>query len=310
VRQIAQKTILSTADVARLFSVTETTVKRWSDEGRLKCQKTPGGHRKFEIRNVVDFAEKNNFEPVGALAFATDDKLAQRIQVAMLGRDFSELVAAFVEAALFPDRMELFMFLSYLYQHRVQLWEMHDLVIRPGMAEIGERWIRGEIGVNHEHRGSYETLDALAKLQAQIHIRESTGRSVVCACMQDELHEIGLRCASYLFESEGWMTTYLGARMPDDAIASAVHEMKPDVLCLSVTNPPADGLLEKTLEEIVIAARDVKTKVILGGRLASALTIQPGMVDAIPASSRELLDFIEGFDRNNGRSPGKSGGHR
>jgi excisionase family DNA binding protein len=154
---IAKKSILSTADVARLFNVTETTVKRWADEGTLRCQKTPGGHRKFEIRNVVEFAEVNHFEPVGTLSIPDEDKLGQRIQVAMLGRDFSELVAAYVEKALSIDKTDLFRFVSYLYQHRVQLWELYDLVIRPGMAEIGERWVRGEIGVNHEHRASYET---------------------------------------------------------------------------------------------------------------------------------------------------------
>jgi excisionase family DNA binding protein len=56
VRPVMQRTILSTADVARLFNVTETTVKRWADEGVLRCQKTPGGHRRFVIKYVVEFA--------------------------------------------------------------------------------------------------------------------------------------------------------------------------------------------------------------------------------------------------------------
>ena len=288
----AKKSILSTADVARLFNVTETTVKRWADEGTLRCQKTPGGHRKFEIRNVVDFAEVNHFEPVGTLAIPEEDRLAQRIQVATLGRDFSELVAAYVEKALAPDRGGLFPFLSYLYQHRVQLWEMYDLVIRPGMAEIGERFVRGEIGVNHEHRASYETLDALAKLQAQIHIKPPAGRSVVCACVGEDLHEIGLRCASYIFESEGWMVIYLGARIPAEAIRAAITEMKPDLACLSVTHPAE--WRQNILAEIT---RGTKCRVIMGGRVAASLSFPPGSVDAVHDSAKGLLDYITVFDR-------------
>lgn len=294
---IAKKSILSTADVARLFNVTETTVKRWADEGTLRCQKTPGGHRKFEIRYVVDFAEVNHFEPAGTLSIPGEDRLAQRIQVATLGRDFSELVAAYVEKALAPDRSDIFPFLSYLYQHRVQLWEMYDLVIRPGMVEIGERFVRGKIGVNHEHRASYETLDALAKLQAQIHIKALAGRSVVCACAGDDLHEIGLRCASYLFESEGWMVVYLGARIPPEAVRAAIREMTPDLVCLSLTHPAAGESPEKALTEIIRGTQESGCRVILGGRVAASLSLPPGSVDAVHNSARGLMDYIAAFDR-------------
>jgi MerR family transcriptional regulator, light-induced transcriptional regulator len=293
----AKKSILSTADVARLFNVTETTVKRWADEGTLRCQKTPGGHRKFEVRNVVEFAEVNHFEPVGTLAIPEEDRLAQRIQVATLGRDFSELIAAYVEKALAPDRAGLFPFVSYLYQHRVQLWEMYDLVVRPGMAEIGERFVRGEIGVNHEHRASYETLDALSKLQAQIHIKPSAGRSVVCACVGEDLHEIGLRCASYIFESEGWMVIYLGARIPAEAVQSAIGELKPDLACLSVTHPAVGESHLDALGKITRGARESGCRVILGGRVAASLSLPPGSVDAVHDSARGLLDYIAVFDR-------------
>ena len=80
----------------------------------------------------------------------------------------------------------------------------------------------GEIGVNHEHRASYETLEALAKLQSRISIRPPGGRTVLLAALGEEQHEIGLRCASYLFESEGWRTHYLGARTPVQAVVATL----------------------------------------------------------------------------------------
>ena len=292
-----QRIVLSTADVARLFNVTETTVKRWADEGTLKCQKTPGGHRKFDVRFLVEFAEKNHFEPVGVLTIPEGDRLGQRIQVAVLGRDFSGLVAAFVENALSPDPNDLTQYLSYVYQHRVQLWEIHDLIIRPGMEEIGARWSRGEIGVNHEHRASYETLEALVKLQTQIRMKSQTGRSVVCSCLGDELHEIGLRCAAHLFESEGWATTYLGARTPVEALITAIRETGPRIVSLSVTYVPPGGIPEKEFRWIADAAREVNAEVILGGRGAQALVHDPAWPAEPHASSRALLHSIEAIEK-------------
>ncbi len=295
-----RKSILSTSDVARLFNVTETTVKRWADEGTLRCQKTPGGHRKFEVRNVVEFAEKNDFEPVGALEISGDDGLDAVVQVALLGRDFPVLASAYVRRALAPEGNGLFPFLSYLYQHRIQIWELHDRVIRPAMVEIGNRWSQEEIGISSEHRASSETLEALAKLQLQIRIKPRTGRSVVCATIGDELHEIGLRCASCLFESEGWDSHYLGSRIPAGDVVAAIGLWQPDVVCLSSTYSTVDGI-RRDLDTIVSAARSAGAVVLAGGTLAPTLKQDDGVLITSHNSSQELLCYVQGFDR--GASP-------
>ena len=302
-----KRTILSTSDVARLFNVTETTVKRWADEGTLKCQKTPGGHRKFEIRNVVEFAEQNNFDPVGALEIPGDDDMGSITRVAVLGREFPVLADAYLRKALVPEQSGLFPFLSYLYQYRIQLWEIHDRVIRPAMHEIGERWSRGEIGIDREHRASCETLEALAMLQLQIRIKPPTGHSVVCATLGNELHEIGLRCVSYLFESEGWESRYLGSRIPADAIRAAVVQWKPDIVCLSSTIS-APGELRKELGGIVSAARSVGAVVLAGGSLAASLDPEDGIVETSHNSSQDLLCYIQEFDRTGTGARGRVAG--
>lgn len=40
-------------EVARLLSVSPKTVNRWASEGRLRCIKTLGGHRRF-LRSDVE----------------------------------------------------------------------------------------------------------------------------------------------------------------------------------------------------------------------------------------------------------------
>ena len=302
---LVRKTILSTADIARLFNVTETTVKRWADEGTLRCQKTPGGHRKFEIRSVVEFADRNNFEPIGTLAIPEDDRLAQRIQVAVLGRDFSELVAAFVEKVLSPEGTDLVAFLSYLYQHHVALWELYDLILAPGMAEIGVQWKRGEIGISHEHRASYGILDAIAKLQAQVHTKPPNGLSALCACLGDEEHEIGLRCVSYLLESEGWSACHLGAHVPRDAMKSALHEMRPTIICLSATLQAVNDHRREELDSICTEAHLIGARVFLGGGGAGAVAATAHGVDAFCSTLHEFVTALETVERELGPGQGE-----
>ncbi len=296
-----QKTMLSTADVARLFNVTETTVKRWADEGMLRCQKTLGGHRRFAIRCVVDFAEKNNLEPIGALNLSDHDGLALRIQAAVLERDFAQLSRLFVEKALAQGRCDLFRYFSYLYEHRFQVWEIFDEIIRPGMSEIGTRWQRGEIGINQEHRASYETLDAMAKLQAQIMVKPPNGKAALLACVGDEPHEIGLRCISYLLESEGWSTHYLGARVPVGAIVSAAQDLRPSLICLSVTQMTSDWAWVDELRELTRSLCR-GCSIILGGRAIGEQERHLSPFDAVCSTSRELLEFLQGQCERRGTS--------
>lgn len=281
--------------MARLFNVTETTVKRWADEGTLRCQKTPGGHRKFHMKHIAEFAKDQNFEPIGTLALSEEDELALAIEVAVLSRDFKVLSRVFVEKAISPSRSDLFTYLSYLYQHHIRLWEMFDHIIGPGMEAIGHKWEKGEIGVNHEHRASYETLEALAKLQTQVLIKESRSRTAICACLGEELHDIGLRCASYIFEEEGWKVHYLGARTPADSLIAAMHEEKPHVVCISVTNLEQNGKLRAALGAITEAGRRNRMQIILGGRGVDHSLVEERLCNAVYRTSHDLFNYIESF---------------
>ena len=52
------KHFLTPAEVARLVGVSATTVTRWAREGKLPCQVTLGGHRRFDPA-IVDELQKN-----------------------------------------------------------------------------------------------------------------------------------------------------------------------------------------------------------------------------------------------------------
>src|SRR5947209_13259272 len=66
--ELAVKTdVLSTRQVAQLLGVGEATVKRWADAGEIDCFRTPGGHRKFRLRDVTAFVQQRQYEARGVL---------------------------------------------------------------------------------------------------------------------------------------------------------------------------------------------------------------------------------------------------
>ena len=47
--------LMTTRAVADLLGVGVSSVKRWTDEGKLTCVRTAGGHRRFETTEVDRF---------------------------------------------------------------------------------------------------------------------------------------------------------------------------------------------------------------------------------------------------------------
>lgn len=50
--------LVSSRQVAAALGVSESSVKRWCDQGALAGVKTPGGHRRFETAEVLRFARE------------------------------------------------------------------------------------------------------------------------------------------------------------------------------------------------------------------------------------------------------------
>ncbi len=52
IKTMQQSKLLTPSEVARLFKVDPKTVTRWSQNGKLKCIKTVGGHRRYDLAEV------------------------------------------------------------------------------------------------------------------------------------------------------------------------------------------------------------------------------------------------------------------
>jgi excisionase family DNA binding protein len=58
-----RKTYLTPNDVAELLMVNPVTVRQWAARGLLRAVKTPGGHRRFLLSDVEEFARARGAEP-------------------------------------------------------------------------------------------------------------------------------------------------------------------------------------------------------------------------------------------------------
>ncbi len=55
--KIAPDQWLSLSEASGLLGVHASTLRRWADTGRVPCQRTPGGHRRFSRRRLMQMLE-------------------------------------------------------------------------------------------------------------------------------------------------------------------------------------------------------------------------------------------------------------
>jgi len=63
-RKTRQKTHLTPNEVADLLMVNPVTVRQWAAKGLLRSLTTPGGHRRFLLSDVEEFARRRGATPV------------------------------------------------------------------------------------------------------------------------------------------------------------------------------------------------------------------------------------------------------
>lgn len=104
-------------------------------------------------------------------------------------------------------------------------------VIAEGIAEIGDKWCRGEATVQQEHFASQLAVRGLERLIAATPPATRRGR-ILTAAPAGEEHTIGLLTMTLLLRRAGWDVVYLGANVPLERMEGTIEATQPDLLIM------------------------------------------------------------------------------
>lgn len=177
-------------------------------------------------------------------------------------------------------------------QEGIPLEEIFEEIIMPAMHEVGELWHKNLITVDKEHYCTSTTQMVLSQFYPTIFSTPKRNRTVVTCCVGSELHEMGGRMVSDLFEYHGWDSIYLGAAVPVPSLIHAIQEYKPHLVALSVTMPQYLGVCR----DAVFAIHDAfpSIRIAVGGRAFSTSNeIYKRWPVQYAALASELIDWAE-----------------
>lgn len=287
------KVTLSTKEVSMLLNVTETTVKRWAESGRIPCSKTLGGHRKFKLNDIIIFAESNSYPITGIIPPSLSKKQMENLEFALYTKNYGKISEIFKDEALQGDRAGIEKLLTYLYKNQVPFITIIDEVLHPALVRIGELWQYGTIEVNQEHRSSAAVKEALIRFGALLYQKSSNGLAALCACTEGELHDIGIITISYGLEIEGWEVANLGIDTPFNSLKSYIQKNKPKLACLSATAPEIKrNIFIKEMNDVSKLVHHYRGIVVCGGIYANTFSTKELGVDFIAYSVTDTIEFV------------------
>jgi methanogenic corrinoid protein MtbC1 len=119
----------------------------------------------------------------------------------------------------------------------------------PMIAEVGEAWARGELGIHHEHFFSQRLEDVLRTIRLPYERAGGRG-SIVLAAFAGETHGLGLQMAALLAAFAGLQPHVLGTDTPVGEIVGAFRSRRSAAIGIGISVSTAGAASRERLEEL------------------------------------------------------------
>lgn len=290
---MTEATVLSTSELARAIGVSESSIKRWADEGVIRAARTAGGHRRIPLSEAVRFIRDSHVAVVRPELLGLPECSTPADAVPPAGDETARLTSYLLAGAA-PEVRGLIHSL-YLRGHGVAA--IADGPIRAAMARIGEVWKHDPEGIFLEHRATDICVQALNHLRSIFPERPDAPLALGAAPAGDPYLLPSLTAATAL-AAEGFRTVNLGPDTPFHTLERAVEGTRPRVVWLSVSTAPHQETLRRAIEGFARAVEPAGVSVVVGGRgLAGALPVAGNL--HVGASIGELVAFARGLAASN-----------
>ncbi|MFZ6036450.1 MAG: helix-turn-helix domain-containing protein [Patescibacteria group bacterium] len=208
--------------LAQLFDVNVSTIKRWVDRGYLEAEVTAGGHRRVNRDQLTRFIRRY---PKYSRAYTLKRLGQQRDDIADdRWQQYYDLLQQnnMKQAAQFIDR---------LYITNVPIQTIISRVIMPALRHMGELYQAKKISVYEEHRMSFLLRMHVIRLDGYIpDTTDAHSPSVILACAPGEFNELPLQIIALQYKLHGWKTHVLGINIGIEELKKASARIRPQMI--------------------------------------------------------------------------------
>lgn len=248
--------LLSPRELGEALGVSQSSLKRWIDAGKIVATRTDGGHRKITLPEAVRFIRETG-APVAHPEILDMPEVAIAHERGLHG---SDRLLGYLERGDAPGARG---FILARYLAGAPLAELCDGPIRDAMHALGDLWKHSPQGIFVEHRGTDVCLQALAYLRGTF--EEATDAPVALGgAPEDDPYLLPSFMASMVVAAAGLRAVNLGPDTPVTALQHAVEAHQPRLIWISASAKVAPARARAIATWLAALPRS--TIAVVGGR--------------------------------------------
>ena len=280
-------------EIAAAIGASESSVKRWIDQGRLRAAKTVGGHRRVGLAEVLRFLRESGHALVDpeALGLTAADDL-----------DFADadaVRAAYLKALETGDERTTTGLVTHLHLLDRRVADVCDDPVYSAFRTLRARCDHPSDECVVLHRGFSNSLRALQRLRELTDVPPPDGPKALLADVGYEIDGLPTHLAELVLTAQGVRCTQLGANVPDEVLFGAIDRVGPAFLWLSAGGGAKANraAVRSTVAAAVHAGEARGVRVVLAGDALprrAELDRMDGAEPTLVRSMAELAAFTAG----------------
>jgi len=221
--------LISPKQAARALGVSESSLKRWCDDGKINVSRTPGGHRKMSAADLFDFV-RNSDAPLAAPEIIGLPKTIGKKTL-----DINEVRTELTKALLSADEATVQQLAFDALINQTPIHQLFDDVLAPAMHEIGRQWECNEVDIYQERMGCEIIIRLLHQVRSLIPVANKN-YVAIGGTLSDDSYAIPTAMVELILRNQGVNATSMGTSIPGDSIVSAIENLKPQLVWLSASH--------------------------------------------------------------------------
>lgn len=263
------KPLVSPRELAEAIGVSESSLKRWADDGRLEFSRTAGGHRRIAIGEAIRFVRSIQAPVVRPELLGLPDLTAGAARAVTAENGTASLYQALEQGSVKEVRG---MILSW-YLSGQSISEIADGPIRTAMQRLGNLWHDDPEGIYIEHRAVDICVQAVQQLRPFAESLDSEWIALGGTPSGDPYVLPSILAATALSE-HGWHTINLGADTPWHSFVDAARRHRPHLVWISVSHMSHPQTVQRDLHTTAHTLHELGSTTIVGGHASTQLQLQ------------------------------------
>lgn len=292
----------SPRDVAQAISVSESSLKRWADEGLLHVSRTAGGHRRIALQEVLRYVRETGTPLVRPEIIGLPATPAG----ASPGRPLREKDGFIVDSILQGDLAATRSALLARYLNGETVAGLCDGPMREALHRMGELWEQDSDSIHLEHRATDACVHGLNYLRGFLPRPGPSAMLALGGAPAGDPYFIPSLMAAVVLAAEGWMEVNLGANLPASALMTAMRKFRPRLVWMSFSAQEAADPALRDLQKVAELATELGASLVAGGQAVPAR----GKLPPPPFQVLSSMEALAGFARAIGATQSISDGQK